>query len=53
MYEYKVIKTGFANAEEEVNALAKQGYRVVEVSPNIAVGHGFFVFLEKEKDTAF
>ena len=53
MYEYKVIKTGFHDSEEEINSLAKQGCRVVGVSPNIAAGHGFFVVLEKEKESEF
>ena len=49
MYEYKVIKTRVNDAEEEINSLAKQGYKVVSVTPNIAVGHGVVVFLERNK----
>ena len=53
MYEYKVIKTGFHDSDEEINSLAKQGNRAVGVSPNIATGHGLFVVLEKEKESEF
>ena len=48
MYEYKVIKSGVNDAEEEMNKWAKKGYRVVAVSPNIAKGMGVIITLEKE-----
>ena len=49
MYEYKVIKSSVGSAEEELNRLAKQGWRVVAVSPNVAVGMGIIITLEREK----
>ena len=51
MYEYKVIKVVVKNAEKEMNELAKQGWRVVAVSPDIARGMGLVITLEKEKET--
>ena len=48
MYEYKVIKTSFAEAEHKMNSLAEDGWRVVAVSPNIAMGYGIFITFEKE-----
>ena len=50
MYEYKVIKVVVKNAEKEMNELAKQGWRVIEVSPDIARGMGLIVTLEREKE---
>lgn len=50
MYEYKVIKTSVNSAEEEINAWAKKGYRVVTVSPNIAKGMGVIITLEKKSE---
>ena len=48
-YEYKVIKTGVDSAQNEMNRYAKQGWRVVAVSPNIAMGMGVVITLEREK----
>ena len=50
MYEYKVIKVVVKNAEKEMNGPAKQGWRVIEVSPDIARGMGLIVTLEREKE---
>ena len=50
MYEYKVIKVVVKNSEKEMNELAKQGCRVVAVSPDIARGMGLVITLEKEKE---
>ena len=50
MVEYKVIKTRVDYAEGELNELAKQGWRVVTTSPNIARGYGLVIILEKELD---
>lgn len=49
MYEYKVIKSSVNAAEAEMNRLAKQGWRVAEVSPNVAMGMGLIITLEREK----
>ena len=48
MFEYKVIKTKVDNAEREINELAKDGWRVINASPNIAMGYGLVIILEKE-----
>lgn len=48
MYEYKVIKSGVSDAEYEMNQLAKKGWRVVAVSPNIAKGMGVIITLERK-----
>ena len=47
-YEYKVIKTSVNNAEKEMNDLARDGYRVITVSPNVAMGMGVIITFEKE-----
>ena len=48
MFEYKVEEYKVRNAEKEMNELAKDGWRVVSVSPNIAVGYGVVVTYERE-----
>ena len=50
MYEYKVIKTRVDMAEEEINKLANEGWRVINASPNIAKGYGLVIILEKENE---
>ena len=50
MHEYKVIKAVVKSADKEMNELAKQGWRVVEVSPDIARGMGLIITLEREKE---
>ena len=47
--EYKVIKSSVNSAEAEMNRYAKDGWRVIEVSPNVAVGMGIVITLEREK----
>ena len=49
MYEYKVEIYRVREAEQEMNALAKDGWRVVAVSPNMAMGYGVVVTFEREK----
>ncbi|MBQ7994817.1 MAG: DUF4177 domain-containing protein [Bacilli bacterium] len=49
MYEYKVIKSSVNSADVEMNELAKRGWRVVAVSPNVAMGMGLVITLEREK----
>lgn len=48
MYEYKVIEVAFKDSEAAFNELAKDGWRVVTVSPNIAKGMGLIATLEKK-----
>ena len=50
MYEYKIIKSVVKSAEKEINELAKQGWRVIEVSPDIARGMVLIITLEREKE---
>ena len=47
MYEYKVEIYPVKNAEMEMNKMAKEGWRVVAVTPNVAVGHGIVVTFER------
>ena len=47
MYEYKVEIYSVKNAEVEMNRMANDGWRVVAVSPNVAVGHGIVVTFER------
>lgn len=49
MYEYKVEIYKVREAEQEMNALAEDGWRVVAVSPNMAMGYGVVVTFEREK----
>ena len=48
MYEYKVVKTRVDSAEGEMNKLAKEGWRVINASPNIAAGYGLVIVFERE-----
>jgi len=49
MYEYKVEIYKVKQAEEEMNRLAGEGWRVVAVMPNEALGYGMVVTFEREK----
>ncbi len=48
MIEYKVVKSSVKNAEENMNLLAKDGWKVVSVSPNIAMLSGVIITFERE-----
>ena len=48
MYEYKVEVYKVNEAESALNELAKLGWRVVAVTPNIARGYGIVVTLERK-----
>ena len=50
MYEYRVEIYGVRDAEAGMNRLAAKGWRVIAVSPNIAVSHGVVVTFERRKD---
>lgn len=50
MYEYKVEVYKVRKAENEMNKLAKEGWRVIAVSPNIANLYGIVVTYERKKD---
>lgn len=49
MYEYKVETYKVKGAEKAMNQLAKEGWRVIAVSPNTGVGYGVVVTYEREK----
>ena len=49
MYEYRVEIYGVRQAEAEMNRMAENGWRVIAVSPNIAVSHGVVVTYERQK----
>ena len=49
MYEYRVEIYGVRQAEGEMNRRAAEGWRVIAVSPNIAVSHGIVVSYERQK----
>ena len=53
MFEYKVEVYKVKEAEDEMNALAKQGWRVIAVSPDIAMGFGIVVTYERETPQSF
>jgi len=48
MYEYKVETCKVNDAEKEMNKCAQQGWRVIAVSPNVAMGFGIIVTYERE-----
>lgn len=50
VYEYRVEVCGVRSAEREMNRLAAEGWRVVAVTPNIAVSHGIVVTFERKKE---
>ena len=50
MYEYKVDTYKVKVAENEMNKMALEGWRVIAVSPNEAVGFGLVVTYERKKE---
>ena len=49
MFEYRVEVYAVRQAEAEMNRMATDGWRVVAVSPNIAMSHGLVVTFERQK----
>ena len=49
MFEYRVEVYAVRMAEDEMNRMAADGWRVVAVSPNIAMSHGLVVTFERQK----
>ncbi|MBQ2825438.1 MAG: DUF4177 domain-containing protein [Clostridia bacterium] len=47
MFEYKVEVCKVKIAEHKMNEMAKQGWRVVAVSPDIAAGYGVLITFER------
>lgn len=52
MYEYKVETCRVKIAETRMNQLAKEGWRVISVSPNIGANYGVVVTYERPLATA-
>lgn len=50
MYEYKVMILKVKECEETFNDMAKEGWRVVAVTPNNAQGFGVVVTFERHTD---
>lgn len=50
MYEYKIETYKVNTAEKEMNKLACDGWRVITVTPNQAMGFGIVVTYERKKD---
>lgn len=48
MLEYKVEIYKVKEAEKEMNKLAQLGWRVITVSPNMAMGYGIVVTYERQ-----
>ncbi len=48
MFEYKVVTYKVSEAEKEMNILAREGWKVIAVSPNIAMGYGIIVTYERQ-----
>ena len=49
MFEYRVEVYAVRQAEAEMNRMAADDWRVVAVSPNIAMSHGLVVTFERQK----
>lgn len=47
MYEYKVLTLSVKECEAALNQLAKEGWRLATMTPNIAKGMGVIVTLER------
>jgi len=50
MFEYKVEILKVRSAEAIMNRLAQDGWRVVAVCPNVAMGFGIIVTFERKID---
>ena len=49
MFEYKIAAYAVRNAEEEMNRMAADGWRVIAVCPNQARGFGVIVTYERQR----
>lgn len=50
MYEYKIETYKVKEAEIEMNKFAGEGWRVIAISPNMAMGYGIVVTYERKND---
>ena len=51
MFEYKVVDVAVKKAQEEMNRGGKEGWRVIAVSPNIAMGYGLVITFERPAES--
>ena len=49
MFEYRVEIYAVREAEEKMNRLGADGWRVITVTPNLAMDHGIIVTFERQK----
>ncbi len=49
MFEYRVELYAVRKAEDEMNRMAQEGWRVISVCPNQAAGFGIIVTYERAK----
>ena len=49
MYEYKLLNLNWNQTEASVNALARDGWRVISMSAGGPVGFEIFTILERQK----
>ena len=49
MYEYKIETYKVRKAQVAMNKLAREGWRVIAVSPNMGIGYGIVVTYERKK----
>lgn len=49
MFEYRVEIYAVREAQRMMNLMAGDGWRVIAVTPNVAMGHGIVVTFEREK----
>ena len=48
MFEYKVETYKVNEAASQMNRSAQEGWRVIAVSPNVAMGYGIVVTYERQ-----
>ena len=48
MYMYRIETYSMKKAEEEMNKMSMEGWRVIAVMPNTTTGFGLIVTFEKE-----
>ncbi len=48
MYEYKVLTVGVREAEKVLNQCAGEGWRLAQQTPNVAMGAGLVLTLERK-----
>lgn len=51
MYEYKVLILKVKECEETFNKFAKEGWRLVAMVPNNAIGYGVVATLERKVES--